>query len=59
MIRVTLCTLTIIMASVALYQGYVASWHSAWLLALTFVTGMFTGLLLALLALWPDEEPAP
>lgn len=55
MTRGALACIAIVMAAVALNVGLTQSWAHAWLLALTFATGIMFGLLLALAILWDDN----
>lgn len=56
MIRASLAIVTILLGSAVLVQGYTASWEHAWLMALTFATGVMAGLLLSLTILWEKDS---
>lgn len=59
MIRASLATVTVLLGAAVLVQGYTASWEHAWLMALTFATGVMAGLLASLAILWerlPDDS---
>lgn len=57
MIRASLATVAILLGAAVLVQGYTASWEHAWLMALTFATGLMAGLLASVAMLWEKDSP--